>query len=69
MIEILDVLSVDKEIIKEALYSGFVDFEDGIQAFAAAINDIDIIATRNTKDFDKSEIKAMLPEEIITSFV
>ena len=42
-----------------ALNSEFKDFEDAIQYYAALESDIDIIITRNLKDFKKSDIPVM----------
>ena len=60
---ITEVLSMDKEVVRNALNSGFKDFEDALQNFSATKNgDIDVILTRNLKDFKKSEIGVLTPE-------
>lgn len=60
---IIDVLVMDKEVVKSALNSGFADFEDALQHFSAVkYGDIDIILTRNIKDYSKSEIGVLSPE-------
>jgi predicted nucleic acid-binding protein len=63
LLEITDVLHMDKEVVKNALNSGFNDFEDALQNFSA-ISDgkIDMIITRNVKDFKKSELGVFTPE-------
>ncbi len=63
LLEIIDVLHMDKEVVKNALNSGFNDFEDALQNFSA-ISDgkIDMIITRNVKDFKKSELGVFTPE-------
>ena len=67
LLKIVDVLDVDKDIIITALYSGWTDFEDAVQAQVAIENEIDIVITRNTKDFQKEkEIKVLTPKEFIT---
>lgn len=59
---IIDVLVIDKTTILVALNSGFKDFEDALQNYAAELNGtIDLIITRNTKDYKKSEIGVMNP--------
>ena len=60
---ITEVLPMDKEVVQNALNSGFKDFEDALQNFSAIrYGDIDVILTRNLKDFKKSEIGVLTPE-------
>ena len=60
LIEITDILSVDKQVVLKALNSKFSDFEDAIQHFSAVENgDIDVIITRNLKDYKQSKIAVM----------
>jgi predicted nucleic acid-binding protein len=65
---IIDVLIIDKNSILIALNSDFKDFEDALQNYAAEINGkINLIITRNTKDYKKSELGVMNPEEFLKS--
>ncbi|MCX6258858.1 MAG: PIN domain-containing protein [Bacteroidia bacterium] len=66
LMTITDVLVIDKEVILHALGSGFTDFEDALQNFAA-INSgkVDLILTRNIKDYKKSELGIMTPESYL----
>ncbi len=66
LLTIVDVLSMNKQIITNALNSDFKDFEDALQNFAAVSNgEIDVIVTRNVKDFKKSEIAILTPESFV----
>jgi len=66
LIIILDVLSVYKEDVYSALHSGWDDFEDALQAHVATRNGMNIIITRNKKDFQKTKkIKVLTPKEYI----
>lgn len=68
LLTIIDVLSMDKDIIIQALGSGFKDFEDALQNFAAIKSGfIDVILTRNVKDFAKSDIGVLTPESYLKS--
>ena len=67
LLQIIDVLNVDKPIIIEALNSKFKDFEDAIQNFAAENNDIKIVLTRNTKDYKNSNLAVFTPELYLKS--
>lgn len=49
-----------------ALKSSFSDFEDSIQyASALTIDGIDIIITRNIKDFRHSDLAVMTPDSFL----
>jgi predicted nucleic acid-binding protein len=64
LIETLDVTST---IVKKSLYSDFPDFEDAIQYFTAISNKkIKVIVTRNHKDFKKSELLVLSPDEVLS---
>ena len=66
LLMITDVLLMDREVVSNAFTSGFKDFEDSLQNFAAMKNGkIDVILTRNLKDFSKSEIGVLTPESYI----
>lgn len=66
LLTIIDVIVMDKNIVLSALNSGFSDFEDALQNFAAVKQGrIAAIVTRNVKDFKKSEIGVMTPENFI----
>lgn len=70
LLMITDILLMDKEVVSNALNSGFKDFEDGLQNFSAMKNgEINIILTRNLKDFSKSEIGVLTPEAYIKSMI
>lgn len=66
LIQILEVLVIDKKIILLAIGSDFKDFEDALQNFSAEQSgEIDLIITRNQKDFKKSSLGIMSPENYI----
>ena len=70
LLGITDVLSMDKEVVSNALNSGFKDFEDSLQNYAAMKHGaIDVILTRNLKDFSQSEIGVLTPESYIKSII
>lgn len=63
LLTIVDVLEMNRDIVLQALGSGFTDFEDALQHFAGVQSQkIDVILTHNLKDFAKSEIGVMTPE-------
>ena len=66
LLTLIDVLQMDREVIINALNSDFRDFEDALQSYSALkAGNIDAIITRNTKDFAKSKIGVLNPEDFI----
>jgi predicted nucleic acid-binding protein len=62
----LTILKVDQQTIKDAIVSGFSDFEDSIQYNCALdYKKIDVLITRNTKDYKNSEIPVMTPADYL----
>lgn len=69
LFDFLHVVSVDESILKKGLLSNHKDFEDSIQIFCAStIDNLTCIITRNIKDFKKSEIPVLSPDEFILSY-
>lgn len=68
LLAITEVLQMDRKVIENALNSGFKDFEDGLQNYSAVNNgNIDLILTRNLKDYKNSELGIFTPETYIKS--
>jgi predicted nucleic acid-binding protein len=68
LLTIIEILVIDKNSIIIALNSDFKDFEDALQNYSAELNEkIDIIITRNTKDYKKSKLPIMNPEDFLKS--
>jgi predicted nucleic acid-binding protein len=66
----IGILKVEEQTIKEALESDFPDFEDSIQYFSALDSKkIDVIITRNTKDYKKSDIPVMTPGDYLKTAI
>ncbi|MFT4522862.1 MAG: putative nucleic acid-binding protein [Bacteroidia bacterium] len=64
---ICKICSLDEHTIEKGLNSSFKDFEDALQYFSAAESDCKIIITRNGKDFKKSLLPVMSPDEFLKS--
>lgn len=63
LLRIVDVATINKETVLEALHSDFKDFEDALQNFSAQNEkEITVIITRNTKDYKSSHLSVMTPE-------
>ena len=61
----IEIHAIDKTTLLVALDSGMTDFEDAIQAVAAQFAGIDMIVTRNIRDFRNAPIPALTPEEFL----
>ncbi len=60
--EMTEIIGTTKKEIIQALKNNFSDFEDSIQyASALTIVGIDIIITRNVKDYKKAKIAVITP--------
>ncbi len=63
LISIVEILTIDKGVIKMALASAFKDFEDALQNYSAEMSgEIDLILTRNIKDYKNSLLSVYTPE-------
>jgi predicted nucleic acid-binding protein len=70
LITITEILTTDKEIILKALNSNFKDFEDALQNYSAELNGlIDLIITRNVKDFKHSSLGVMTPDNYLKTVI
>jgi predicted nucleic acid-binding protein len=66
LLNLIDVIGVERGDIIEAFDTGFSDYEDALQSCCASKEDIDFIVTRNVKDFAKSKVNAISPEGFLT---
>lgn len=63
---LVTVLPIDNKIIELSLASDFTDFEDGLQYFTALEHKIDILITRNKKDFKNTQIPVLSSGEFLS---
>jgi predicted nucleic acid-binding protein len=62
---LVHITPLTEKIIDLALNSEFEDFEDAIQYFSALQNDIEILLTRNLKDYKKAQISVLTAQDFI----
>ena len=67
ILQIFDVIEIDKKILEKAVLSNIADFEDAVIVESAIIKKVKCIITRNIKDYKNSLIPAMLPEEYLVT--
>ncbi|MCF8227889.1 MAG: hypothetical protein K9G58_11535 [Bacteroidales bacterium] len=57
---------MNKKVVVNALNSEFLDFEDALQNFSAIqAGNIEVIITRNIKDYRKGSISCMTPGDYL----
>jgi predicted nucleic acid-binding protein len=59
------VLLIDERTIELALASSFTDFEDAIQYYSALSNEVDVIVTRNKRDYKTAKLLVLTAEECV----
>ncbi|MBT0812750.1 PIN domain-containing protein [Litoribacter ruber] len=63
LMSFIEVLIINKEVVQQSLRSSFRDFEDALQNYSAeSAGKLNVIITRNVKDFKHSKIGVMTPE-------
>jgi predicted nucleic acid-binding protein len=63
---LVHIVPINEKIIDLALNSDFKDFEDAIQYYCALENEIDILLTRNLRDYKKAQISIMTAQDFIS---
>ncbi len=63
--DIMEVVSIDREVILDALKRKMKDFEDAVQVSAALFNGLNIIITRNKTDYIDCGLDVYTPDEFI----
>jgi len=65
---LVGVLNLDEKVISLSLNDNeFKDFEDALQYYSAIENDMEVIISRNLKDFQSSKLPVMTAEQFIKS--
>jgi len=64
---LVNVLPMDDKIIDLSLDSDFKDFEDAIQYNTALENNLNLIITRNLKDFKQSVLPVLTARDYLTT--
>lgn len=69
LLRIASVVPIEAADFAQALVFGMADFEDAVQAAAAAKIGADYVATRNEKDYRRSPVKARSPSQLLALLV
>ena len=65
LIDIVEIVPVDRSIIQEGFALGWRDFEDALQAACALRIGVDYFVTRNPRDFAALSIPVVSPPEVL----
>ncbi len=66
--QLVDCIPLSKSAVTRALHADFNDFEDALQHFSALESDINVILTRNLKDYKHSTLSVQSPEMFLRFF-
>jgi predicted nucleic acid-binding protein len=67
LLSLLEVIPVNRQVLEAAAVSGLFDFEDAVIAEAARLSNVDVIVTRNEKDFKKSRVQVHSPTSFLAA--
>jgi predicted nucleic acid-binding protein len=65
LLDLFDIVKVDKKILRESLENSGIDFEDSVIYTSANFANIDIIITRDKKGFKNSKTKVLSPAKFL----
>jgi predicted nucleic acid-binding protein len=65
VLDAFQVCSVSQEDLRAAIPSNIVDYEDAVQVVSALNVQVDVIVTRDLKDYVNSPIRVMNPAEFV----
>ena len=68
LFKVFDILDTTATDCRNALRSNIPDYEDAVLVESAKRSGIDYIVTRNTKDFQGSNLKVLSPAEFLALF-
>ena len=63
--QLSQITTADEKVVDEALASSFDDYEDALQYYSALTRNVDVIVTRNKKDFTSASIPVLSPKELL----
>ena len=62
---LVEVLPLDDKILELSLASDFTDFEDAVQYYTATEHGMDVIISRNKKDFKNISLPVLTAKEYL----
>jgi predicted nucleic acid-binding protein len=68
IMELFEIAAVNRSVIEGAFASKINDFEDAVLTQAGILAGVDLIISRNLKDFKKSALRVLDPVEFLALF-
>lgn len=68
LLMVVSIAAVSEQEIRNALETGWRDFEDAVQYSVACLNDMEGLVTRNFKDYEGADISIWSPEQILREY-
>jgi predicted nucleic acid-binding protein len=65
LLDILEVLTADKDLLRNSLSSKITDYEDAVQHACAEAANLDAIVTRNLSDYKNATLPVYSPPEFL----
>ena len=65
---LIKILAADEKETDLALNSKFTDFEDALQYYTALKHNMEVILTRNVKDYKEKDIIVQTPEHFVKKY-
>ena len=63
--QLSQITTADERVVDAALASSFDDYEDALQYYSALTRNVDVIVTKNKKDFTSASIPVLSPAELL----
>ena len=63
--QLSQITTADEKVVDAALASSFDDYEDALQYYSALTKNVDVIVSRNKKDFTSANIPVLAPKEFL----
>lgn len=68
LLRLFDVVPVTRLVLTDALAIGFADYEDAVMHEAARHADVQVIVTRNVRDFSGAILPVLPPDEFLLAW-
>lgn len=68
LLNLFEITAVDQQVLQHALLLNFKDFEDAVLHESARLGGVDILLTRNPKDFKSASLLVQTPTELVAFF-
>ena len=68
LLMVVSIAAVTEQEIRNALETGWRDFEDAVQYSVALLNEMEGLVTRNPRDYEGTDIEIWSPEQALSVY-